>query len=59
MDILPGGKMKGEAINIRKSLEGFLAGKTHVEDLRPMEKDAREEINMEDITFQEDPFIYD
>ena len=59
IDILPDGKMKGEAINIRKSLEGFLAGKTHVEDLRPMEKDAREEINMEDITFQEDPFIYD
>ena len=49
---LPRGKMYDEAINIRKSMEGFLE-KRYEDEHRKIGIDAREEINLEDITFMD------
>ena len=44
--------MYDEAINIRKSMEGFLE-KRYEDEHRKIGIDAREEINLEDITFMD------
>ena len=46
---LPKGKMKQEARNLRDSMVTFLGDKKYTSE-RPLQKDHREQINLEDIT---------